>query len=487
MYLGLEGLEEAGLYGFEDLAFEGDGLGVDVPGGDAGAGVGEHGGDLLLGVSEVGGPGGAVVPECSRPQERRVDPQLPRGSLQAAAHLPLCGVHEITPLTNTSRLRHHIPLHPPLSAFIPTSSSSRVGARPQAAPLFPTRPGYDAAVRTADFDYELDEGLIAQAPRPRGTGRLLVLSRTSGERYHRRTTDLPHLLAPGDLLVVNDTRVLAARLHARRPTGRRFELLLLRPLDETRWTTLLRPSARARVGEQLELPDGGRVLLEERLDGGRWNVAFEPSMDVERLDHIGEPPLPPYIKRPNGALDSDRTAYQTVFARRPGAVAAPTAGLHLTPEILQSLEARGIGRAAVTLHVGIGTFRPVASERVEDHEMHAEYWEIRPETARAVNDALARGRRIVCLGTTSVRALESALAAGHGRLVPGSGWSRLFIRPGYRFLGTGALITNFHLPKSTLLMLVSALAGREAVLAAYREAQEKGYRFFSYGDAMLIV
>ena len=331
----------------------------------------------------------------------------------------------------------------------------------------------------------LDERLIAQAPRPRGTGRLLVLSKGTGERHHRRIGDLPYLLAPGDLLVFNDTRVLAARLYARRPTGRRFEVLLLRPLGENRWSSLLRPSARARQGELLQLADGGRVRLEERHGEGRWTVAFEPHLDVERLDRLGEPPLPPYIRRP--ARESDRTAYQTVFARRPGAVAAPTAGLHLTRELLQALDARGVARVPVTLHVGIGTFRPVSSEHVEDHEMHAEYWEIPPATARAVNAALARGRRIVCLGTTSVRALESALAAGGGRLEAGSGWSRLFITPGYRFLGTSALITNLHLPRSTLLMLVSALAGRDHVLAAYHEAQRSGYRFFSYGDAMLIV
>jgi len=342
-------------------------------------------------------------------------------------------------------------------------------------------------VRTADFDYELDERLIAQAPRPRGTGRLLVLPRDGGNWSHRRMADLPALLRPGDLLVINDTRVLAARVFARRPTGRRFELLLLRPLEDDRWSALLRPSARARTGEHLDLPDGGKARLLERFGGGRWTVSFEPPLDVERLDQIGEPPLPPYIKRPGGALPSDRTAYQTVFARRPGAVAAPTAGLHLTPELLGALEARGVGRAAITLHVGIGTFRPVTAEYPEDHEMHAEYWEIAPLAARAVNAALSGGRRIVCLGTTVVRALESALDEGQGCLHPGSGWSRLYIRPGYRFLGTGALMTNFHLPRSTLLMLVSALAGRDRVLAAYRDAQSMGYRFFSYGDAMLIV
>lgn len=347
--------------------------------------------------------------------------------------------------------------------------------------------GYHAAVRTADFDYELDERLIAQFPRPRGTGRLLVLSRSTGLRHHRRIGELPSLFEPGDLLVVNDTRVLAARVHATRPTGRSFELLLLRPLDDTRWTSLLRPSARAHPGERLELPDGGGAALEERHGEGRWTVSFDPPLDIGRLDRIGEPPLPPYIKRPRGVLASDRANYQTVFARRPGAVAAPTAGLHLTEEILDALTARGIERADLTLHVGIGTFRPVAADRIEDHAMHREYWEIGPEAARTINRALARGRRITCLGTTCVRALESALAAGRGRLVPGSGWSRLFIRPGYRFLGTGALITNFHLPRSTLLMLVSALAGREKVLEAYREAQVMGYRFFSYGDAMLIV
>jgi S-adenosylmethionine:tRNA ribosyltransferase-isomerase len=341
-------------------------------------------------------------------------------------------------------------------------------------------------MRTDDFDYELPPELIAQHPVARGTSRLLVLDRRSGSLDHRSVTALPALLRAGDLLLLNDTRVIAARLYAARPTGRRFELLLLRRLEGGRWEALLRPAARARTGERLELADGGEVVPEERRGEGRWVLRFDPELGLERLDRLGETPLPPYIERPGGAETADRSAYQTVYAAHPGAVAAPTAGLHFSDELLTAVGEAGVEIAFLTLHVGLGTFRPVAVEHVADHEMHEEWYSISTATAAAVNRALADGRRIVCVGTTSVRALEGALAEGEGRLQPGDAWTRLFITPGYRFRGVGALLTNFHLPRSTLLMLVSAFAGRERVLAAYAEAIALRYRFFSYGDAMLI-
>jgi S-adenosylmethionine:tRNA ribosyltransferase-isomerase len=344
-----------------------------------------------------------------------------------------------------------------------------------------------ASVRTADFDYELPEELIAQQPGPRGGSRLLVLDRSTGAVRHSRVSALPDQLEDGDLLLLNDTRVIPARLYASRSSGRRFELLLLRAVDELRWETLVRPSARARVGEALGLPDGGEIVPEESLGEGRWIVRAEPVLSVERLEGFGEAPLPPYIRRPRGADDADRVNYQTVYARRPGAVAAPTAGLHFTPQLLDEVSSRDVELAYLTLHVGLGTFRPVAVEQVEDHHMHAEWYEFSPTCAEAVNRALAEGRRIVCVGTTSVRALESALAEGGDRVAAASGWTDIFITPGFEFRGVGALLTNFHLPRSTLIMMIAALAGIEPVLAAYREAIDERYRFFSYGDAMLIV
>jgi len=342
-------------------------------------------------------------------------------------------------------------------------------------------------MRTADFDYRLPRGLVAQLPRPRGTTRLMVLDRRNGDLRHRRVAEIAWLLSAGDLLVLNDTRVIPARLCARRPTGRRFELLLLRPLDCERWEGLLRPSARARAGEELMLADGGRLIPEEVVGEGMWIVRCIPALGLDRLEELGEPPLPPYIERPCGATRDDRSAYQTVYASRPGAVAAPTAGLHLTPELFEQLTARGVRVTTITLHVGLGTFRPVTVDDISQHRMHREWYRISPTAAQDVNVALSAGRRIVCVGTTTVRALESGLAEGEGRLRSGDGWSRLFITPGYNFLGVGALMTNFHLPRSTLLMMVSALAGRQRILEAYRNAVEHRYRFFSYGDAMLIL
>jgi S-adenosylmethionine:tRNA ribosyltransferase-isomerase len=315
---------------------------------------------------------------------------------------------------------------------------------------------------------------------------LLVLDRSRGSVAHGRISDLPGLLSPNDLLLLNDTRVIPARLYARRPTGRRFEVLLLRRLSDGVWESLLRPAARARSGERLVLADGSEVVLVQPGSEGRWQVRFDPELELDRLDEIGEMPLPPYIERPEGATADDRTDYQTIYAASPGAVAAPTAGLHFTRELLDEIAGRGIETRFVTLHVGLGTFRPVTADLVSDHTMHSEYYSFTPETAGVVNNALADRRRIVCVGTTSVRALEGALATGSGTVTPGDGWTDLFITPGYDFQGVGAMLTNFHLPRSTLLMLVSAFAGRRRVLDAYREAVASDYRFFSYGDAMFI-
>jgi S-adenosylmethionine:tRNA ribosyltransferase-isomerase len=342
-------------------------------------------------------------------------------------------------------------------------------------------------VRTDDFDFHLPPELIAQRPVARGTSRLLVLDRNAGQIEHRTVGELPNWLASGDLLVVNDTQVIPARLYAKRSTGRRFELLLLRELEDGAWESLLRPGSRARVGERLALDDSGEVILVERREEGRWAVRFDPPLDLPRLERIGETPLPPYIERPDGATSEDRETYQTIYAANPGAVAAPTAGLHFTRPLLDEIEDRGVELVSVTLHVGLGTFRPVTTDRVADHRMHSEWYRFTEPAAAAVNRAIGDDRRIVCVGTTSVRALEGALATGDGVVRAGEGWTDIFITPGFEFLGAGGLLTNFHLPRSTLLMLVSALAGREAILSAYAEAVERRYRFFSYGDAMLIV
>jgi S-adenosylmethionine:tRNA ribosyltransferase-isomerase len=229
------------------------------------------------------------------------------------------------------------------------------------------------------------------------------------------------------------------------------------------------------------------AIPEDRHGEGRWKVRFDPPLGLDRLDRIGEMPLPPYIGRPRGGIDADRASYQTVYAAIPGAVAAPTAGLHFTEDHLQQIRDRGVEIDTLTLHVGLGTFRPVSVEHIADHEMHEEWYSVSEETAASINSALEDGRRIVCVGTTSVRALEGALAVGEGRVRSGDGWTRLFITPGFEFRGVGAMLTNFHLPRSTLLMLVSALAGREKILSTYAEAITQRYRFFSYGDAMLIV
>jgi S-adenosylmethionine:tRNA ribosyltransferase-isomerase len=342
-------------------------------------------------------------------------------------------------------------------------------------------------MRVADFDYELPEELIAQQAVNRGESRLLVLDRHDGAVHHLGIRDLPRWLEPGDLMLLNDTRVIAARIEARRQTGRRFEILLLEDMGGGLWEALMRPTARARVGEALSLADGGVVVPEDNLGEGVWRLCFEPPMDVERLESVGEAPLPPYIRRPDGATPEDRERYQTVYAAEPGAVAAPTAGLHFDDALLDEVRARGVEIASVTLHVGIGTFRPVSVDLVADHRMHSERYAFSEAAAETVNEALFGRRRVVSVGTTSVRALEGELAAGGGLVRPGWRATDIFITPGFDFQGTGAMLTNFHLPRSTLLMMVSAFAGRERMLEVYAEAVRQRYRFFSYGDAMLIL
>jgi S-adenosylmethionine:tRNA ribosyltransferase-isomerase len=331
----------------------------------------------------------------------------------------------------------------------------------------------------------LPRHLIAQRPaRPRDNSRLLVLRRETGAVEHRVFRNLPEYLRPGDVLVLNNTKVLPVRLRTRRATGAEVEVLLLRPVG-VQWEALVRPGRRLRPGTHLSFGGGavGITVGGSTEQGTRFVDVRPQGADLlAALERIGEMPVPPYIERP---LDDPRD-YQTVYAEREGAVAAPTAGLHFSPELLEALRARDVGVQCVTLHVGLGTFRSVEAEDVTQHRMDAEWYEVTPETAAAINGARSRGGRAVVVGTTVVRTLESA-AGDDGTIAPGSGGTQLFITPGFRFRATDVLVTNFHLPRTTLLMLVSAFAGRERILAAYAEAIRLGYRFYSFGDAMLIL
>ena len=348
------------------------------------------------------------------------------------------------------------------------------------------------------FDYELPRELIAQHPATERAGsRMLVLHRTSGETEHRQFHDLPGYLRRGDCLVINDTRVIPARLIGRRAGGGRVELLLLRPLEDSRWEALARPARRLRRGDTLEFgPRLSATVLEELAEGVRV-VELKCAGDLmEVLAEVGLTPLPPYIRRDQHAPNessppqaeqeaTDRQRYQTVYAQNPGAVAAPTAGLHFDEGMLNRLKDGGIGIARITLHTGAGTFRPVKAQRVEDHVMEAEYFQVSSAAAQTINECRAAGDRIIAVGTTVVRTVETA-ADEQGRLAAASDWSHLFIFPGYQFKVVDALLTNFHLPRSTLLMLVCAFAGREQVLRAYLEAVQQRYRFYSYGDCTFI-
>ena len=336
----------------------------------------------------------------------------------------------------------------------------------------------------SDFDYELPEELIAQTPvEPRNASRLMVLDPVQETIEHRHFYDLQEFLSPGDTLIFNDTRVLPARLIGRKePTGARVEVLLLRRTEGDEWETLVKPGKKAlrgatiRFGDELSCEVTGHTDFGGRLVRFHYQGIFE-----EILDRLGETPLPPYIHEKL----ADRERYQTVYSRASGSAAAPTAGLHFTPEQMQSLKDAGINLGFLTLHVGLGTFRPVKEERIEDHVMHSEYYSISEETAKLIRDTKAAGKRVVAVGTTSIRTLESA-AVGKNEIYGRSGETSIFIYPGYDFKIVDAIVTNFHLPKSTLLMLISAFAGREFTLRAYREAVQEKYRFFSFGDAMLI-
>ena len=340
-------------------------------------------------------------------------------------------------------------------------------------------------MKTHDFYYELPQELIAQTPLERRDGsRLMTLDRQSGAVGHRHFYELPELLRPGDCLVLNDSRVLPARLLGKRlPGGGVTEVLLLRDLGNDEWQCLTKPGRKTPVGTRISFGDGLLTCaVTQALEDGNKCVRFSyRGIFLELLERLGRMPLPPYIREEL----QDQERYQTVYSRVNGSAAAPTAGLHFTPELLQTLQAQGVRIAKVTLHVGLGTFRPVKAEEIADHHMHAEYCEIAKETAELLNRTRAEGGRIVCVGTTSCRTLES-FCGEDGVFRERSGWTDIFIYPGYSFRAMDALITNFHLPESTLIMLVSAFAGRENILNAYRIAVQERYRFFSFGDAMFI-
>ena len=342
----------------------------------------------------------------------------------------------------------------------------------------------DYNYKTKDFWYDLPEELIAQTPlEKRDSSRLLVLDRDTGEIQHKHFYDIIDYLNPGDCLVMNDSRVLPARLLGRRPTGGAAELLLLRDLGGNKWECLAKPGRKLQHGQQVIFGEGQltATILEAVEDGNRIVEFHYEGIFLEVLEALGKMPLPPYIK----AELQDQERYQTVYSREVGSAAAPTAGLHFTKELLEKIAAKGVRQAFVTLHVGLGTFRPVKAEEISQHHMHSELCMMSQETADVLNDTKRHGGRIICVGTTSCRTLES-LVNEDGTFSPKSKWTDIFIFPGYEFKAMEGLITNFHLPESTLVMLVSAFAGREKVLNAYNEAVKQRYRFFSFGDAMYI-
>ena len=356
--------------------------------------------------------------------------------------------------------------------------------------LYQNRPPGMAAkgcnnLKTSDFYYELPKELIAQTPSAvRSASRLLLYDRLTGGIRDGVFTDILRCLRPEDVLVRNTTRVIPARLMGlREETGGKMEILLLRRVEGDTWECLCRPAKRAKAGHVYVISPrlSAEILGDAPMEGGKMVRLLYEGIFEEILDQAGEMPLPPYITE--RSADSER--YQTVYARQRGSAAAPTAGLHFTPELLDAIRAKGTAVADVLLHVGLGTFRPVGEENIEDHKMHAEFYQVTPETAALINERRKHGGRIVCVGTTSVRTLES-VATEDGRVLPGSGFTSIYITPGYRFKAVDALITNFHLPESTLLMLVSALSSREEMLRVYHHAVKERYRFFSFGDAMFI-
>ncbi|GIW42808.1 MAG: S-adenosylmethionine:tRNA ribosyltransferase-isomerase [Candidatus Binatia bacterium] len=349
-------------------------------------------------------------------------------------------------------------------------------------------------MRRSDYEFELPPELIAQYPAAeRDQARLMVLDRTTRQRIHARVADLPSFLAPGDLVIVNDTRVIPARITTTGPTGGKVELLFVRristlPSSTPAWTCLGRPGRYLKPGQRLGLPEGVEIEVIERQGAGRYLVRWLGAVDeFAFLQRHGRVPLPPYIRRPQGPSPEDEERYQTVFARVPGSVAAPTAGLHFTPALLEKLEARGVQTSRLTLHVGPGTFQPIRGDDVRLHRMEPEWCDIPAATVEAIRAAKMRGNRVVAVGTTTTRALESAATFDDQVVLAGARWADRFILPGYRFGVVDSLLTNFHLPGSTLVLLVAALVGREWLLESYAEAIQRRYRFYSYGDAMLIL
>ena len=337
-----------------------------------------------------------------------------------------------------------------------------------------------------EFDYHLPESLIAQTPlKNRDQSRLLVLGRKTGNIAHKHFTDIMDYFEPGDTLVLNDTRVMPARLFGlKEETGAKVEMLMLTRIEDNDWEVLLKPAKRIKVGNTLSFGNGKIIAecIKDLEQGGRIMRLHYEGILEERLDELGEMPLPPYIKE---RLD-DPDRYQTVYAKENGSAAAPTAGLHFTDELLQKIKDKGVNIAFITLHVGLGTFRPVSVEDIDDHEMHSEYYQMTKETADMLNKTKENGHRIISVGTTSTRTLET-IRRDHEQFVATSGWTDIFIYPGFEYKAIDGLITNFHLPKSTLVMLVSAFSSREYILNAYKEAVKLKYRFFSFGDAMLII
>ncbi|MGG1400414.1 tRNA preQ1(34) S-adenosylmethionine ribosyltransferase-isomerase QueA [Bacillus salipaludis] len=337
------------------------------------------------------------------------------------------------------------------------------------------------------FDFHLPEELIAQVPlKNRTDSRLMVLNKETGEINHEIFKNITEYLREGDCLVLNDTKVLPARLFGiKKDTGAKIEVLLLKQLEGNKWETLVKPAKRVKEGTELDFGDGllTAVCTETSEHGGRVLDFKYEGIFYEVLDQLGEMPLPPYIKE---QLE-DRDRYQTVYAREPGSAAAPTAGLHFTEKLLEEIKSKGVHITFITLHVGLGTFRPVSVDDILEHDMHSEYYMVTEGTAKVLNEVRQNGGRIITVGTTSTRTLETIASQNDGKFVAGSGWTSIFIYPGYEYKAIDGLITNFHLPKSTLIMLVSALAGRENILHAYNTAVEEKYRFFSFGDAMLII
>lgn len=343
-------------------------------------------------------------------------------------------------------------------------------------------------MRVNDFDYNLPSELIAQYPsEKRDNSRLMILDRSSGNISHDIFYNIVNYINPGDLLIINNTRVIPARVFGIKESGAKIEIFLLNKIDNLHWQCLIRPQKRIKPGNIVTLRDKSLINVIKREFDGKWDIEVPVNFD-ELLDNIGNTPLPPYINRSKDleTLQQDKERYQTIYAKSSGAVAAPTAGLHFTPEVMKELKEKNIEIAEITLHVGLGTFKPVQCEFIKDHIMHEEYYCVSKETAQKINYTKENGNKIIAVGTTSIRTLETVAGLNRGKIEPCTGWSSIFITPGYDFKVVDSCITNFHIPKSTLVMLISAFAGKEFLFSAYNEAIINNYRFYSYGDCMFI-